>query len=52
MPLGCLELMVIDRLLPLSMVKYRLSALGTSRNWPRVMSPAPGRSTLITSAPM
>ena len=24
----------------------------TSRNWPRVMSPTPGRSTLITSAPM
>src|SRR5581483_11091973 len=33
------------------MVKYRLSAPGTSRNWPRVMSPTPGRSTLITSAP-
>src|ERR1700722_18918811 len=33
------------------MVKYRLSAFGTSCNWPRVMSPTPGRSTLITSAP-
>jgi hypothetical protein len=44
--------MVIERLLPLSMVKYRLSAPFTSRNCPRVMSPTPGRSTLITSAPM
>src|ERR1700678_3270419 len=33
------------------MVKYRLSAFGTSCNWPRVISPTPGRSTLITSAP-
>src|SRR6185437_4520493 len=33
------------------MVKYRLSTSGTSCNWPRVMSPTPGRSTLITSAP-
>src|SRR5277367_422011 len=33
------------------MVKYRLSACGTSCNWPRVISPTPGRSTLITSAP-
>src|ERR1700733_14670903 len=33
------------------MVKYRLSTLGTSCNWPRVISPTPGRSTLITSAP-
>src|ERR1700674_1294539 len=33
------------------MVKYRLSALGTSRSWPRVVSRVPGRSTLITSAP-
>src|SRR5579862_7142001 len=33
------------------MVKYRLSAFGTSCNCPRVMSPTPGRSTLITSAP-
>ena len=52
LPLGCLESTVIERLLPLSMVKYRLSALGTSRNCPRVMSPTPGRSILITSAPM
>ena len=51
MPLGCLESMVIDRLLPLSMVKYRLSALGTSRSWPRVASPC-GFSNLITSAPI
>src|SRR5206468_12820648 len=40
-----------ERLLWLSMVKYRLSTLGMSCNWPRVMSPWPGRSTLITSAP-
>src|SRR5216684_5545757 len=33
------------------MVKYRLSTLGTSCSWPRVISPTPGRSTLITSAP-
>src|SRR5215211_6314887 len=33
------------------MVKYRLSTLGMSCSWPRVMSPTPGRSTLITSAP-
>src|SRR5271156_5937620 len=33
------------------MVKYRLSAFGTSCSWPRVMSPTPGRSTLMTSAP-
>src|SRR5260370_15708624 len=33
------------------MVKYRLSTFGTSCNWPRVISPTPGRSTLITSAP-
>src|SRR6185436_18715888 len=32
--------------------KYRLSAFGTSRSCPRVMSPTPGRSTLITSAPI
>src|SRR6516162_11541208 len=41
---------VIERLLQFSMVKYRLSALGTSRNWPLVASPA-GDSSLITSAP-
>src|SRR5215470_4540165 len=52
LPLGCLESMVIERLLPFSMVKYRLSAPLTSRSWPRVMSPTPGRSTLMTSAPM
>src|SRR5882757_6634103 len=33
------------------MVKYRLSTFGISCSWPRVMSPTPGRSTLITSAP-
>src|SRR6202165_625815 len=51
LPFWLLVSSVIERLLWLSMVKYRLSALGTSRSWPRVMSPVPGRSTLITSAP-
>src|SRR3954465_1816900 len=51
LPLGFLVSSVIERLLWFSMVKYRLSTLGTSCNWPRVMSPTPGRSTLITSAP-
>src|ERR1700677_3280488 len=41
----------IERLLWFSMVKYRLSTPLMSCNWPRVMSPTPGRSTLITSAP-
>src|SRR4029077_3138993 len=51
LPLGFLVSMVIERLLWFSMVKYRLSTLGMSCSWPRVMSPTPGRSTLITSAP-
>src|ERR1700744_2396940 len=51
LPFGFLVSSVIERLLWLSMVKYRLSAFGTSCNCPRVMSPVPGRSTLITSAP-
>jgi len=51
LPLGFLVSSVIERLLWLSMVKYRLSTLGMSCNCPRVMSPTPGRSTLITSAP-
>src|SRR5829696_1395097 len=51
LPLAFLVSSVIERLLWLSMVKYRLSTLGMSCNWPRVMSPTPGRSTLITSAP-
>src|ERR1700688_3598814 len=51
LPFGFLVSSVIERLLWLSMVKYRLSTFGTSCNWPRVMSPTPGRSTLITSAP-
>src|SRR3984885_3905456 len=41
----------MERLLWFSMVKYRLSTPLMSCNWPRVMSPTPGRSTLITSAP-
>src|SRR4029077_14600081 len=51
LPFGFLVSMVIERLLWFSMVKYRLSTLGMSCSWPRVMSPTPGRSTLITSAP-
>src|SRR5579871_6681956 len=51
LPSGDFMLMVIERLLQFNMVKYRLSALGTSRNWPRVASPA-GDSSLITSAPI
>src|SRR5580698_2885151 len=51
LPFGFLVSSVIERLLWLSMVKYRLSTLGTSCSWPRVISPTPGRSTLITSAP-
>src|SRR5215472_7756646 len=50
-PSGDFMLIVIDRLLQLSIVKYRLSAFGTSRNCPRVASPA-GDSSLITSAPI
>src|SRR3984893_7585231 len=51
LPFGFLESRVMDRLLLLSMVKYRLSTPGISRSCVRVMSPTPGRSTLITSAP-
>src|SRR6267378_6843875 len=51
LPFGFLVSSVIERLLWFSMVKYRLSTLGMSCSWPRVMSPTPGRSTLITSAP-
>src|SRR4029078_2632952 len=51
LPLGFLVSSVIERLLWLSMVKYRLSTFGMSCSWPRVMSPTPGGSTLITSAP-
>src|SRR5689334_20014031 len=50
LPSGDFMFTVIERLLQFSMVKYRLSALGTSRSWPRVASPA-GDSNLITSAP-
>ena len=51
LPLGSLVLSVMERLLWFSMVKYRLSASGMSRSWPRVASPSPAFSTLITSAP-
>src|ERR1051326_8635401 len=42
---------VIERLLQFNIVKYRLSAFGTSRSCPRVASPT-GDSSLITSAPI
>ena len=51
LPLGFLVSSVIERLLWFSIVKYKLSAPGMSRSWPRVASPSPARSTLITSAP-
>ena len=51
MPPFFLVLTVIERLLWLSIVKYRLSTPGMSRSCPRVASPSPGLSTLITSAP-
>src|SRR5207237_5981331 len=51
MPSAVFMLTVIERLLQLSIVKYRLSAFGTSRSWPRVASPC-GFSNLITSAPI
>src|SRR5579863_2340270 len=50
-PPSLLVSIVIERLLWLSIVKYRLSTSGISRNCSRVTSPAPGRSTLMTSAP-
>jgi hypothetical protein len=45
----------IDRDRALAAVEHgEIEAVGafTSRSWPRVTSPTPGRSTLITSAPM
>ncbi len=51
LPSSDLVLRVMLRLLPFSMVKYRLSTSGMSCNWPRVASPTPGRSTFRTSAP-
>src|SRR4051794_3528962 len=51
LPSGVFMFTVIERLLQLSIVKYRLSAFGTSRSWPRVASPC-GGSSLITSAPI
>ena len=52
LPFGDFRLTVMLRLFEFSIVKYRLSAPFTSCNWPRVMSPRPGISTLITSAPI
>src|SRR5215470_387639 len=51
LPFGFFASTVIERLLWLSIVKYRLSTFGMSRSCPRVISPSPARSTLITSAP-
>src|ERR1700728_1961572 len=51
LPRGFLVSRVIERLLWFSMVKYRLSAFGMSCSCPRVTSPAPALSTLMTSAP-
>src|SRR5581483_9548384 len=51
LPRSALMLRVMLRLLQLSIVKYRLSTPGKSRSCVRVMSPRPGISTLITSAP-
>src|SRR4029079_3398266 len=51
LPSAVFMLTVIERLLQLSIVKYRLSAFGTSRSWPRVASPC-GFSNLMTSAPI
>src|SRR6266480_1882566 len=50
LPSALFMLTTIERLLQLSIVKYRLSAFGTSRSWPRVASPC-GGSSLMTSAP-
>src|ERR1700732_3439762 len=51
LPFGFFVSSVSDFLLLLSIVKYSASTSGMSRNWLRVTSPEPGRSTLITSAP-
>src|SRR3989442_3070324 len=51
LPCGFLASIVIERLLWFSIVKYSESTSGMSRSCPRVGSPSPGRSTLITSAP-
>ena len=51
LPESSLVFSVMPRLLWFSMVKYRLSTLGMSCSCPRVASPTPGRSTLMTSAP-
>src|SRR5688500_18638639 len=50
LPAALFMFTTIERLLQLSIVKYRLSAFGTSRSCPRVASPC-GGSNLITSAP-
>jgi hypothetical protein len=51
LPSGVLVFSVSDFLLLLSVMKYSASKSGTSRNWRRVTSPTPGRSTFSTSAP-
>ena len=52
LPLGFLESIVIERLRAVEHGEIEAVGPFTSRSWPRVMSPTPGRSTLITSAPM
>src|SRR5258708_18435247 len=51
LPSGFFVSSVSEFLLLLSIVKYSASTSGLWRNWLRVTSPEPGRSTLITSAP-
>src|SRR3984893_5050907 len=51
LPEGLFVSSLIERLLWVSIVKYRLSTSGMSLSCSRVTSPAPARSTLITSAP-
>src|SRR5919106_4952494 len=51
LPCGDFRFSVTLRLLQFSMVKYKLSTSGRSRNCVRVISPRPGASILMTSAP-
>lgn len=51
LPSGVLVLIASERLLELSMVKYRASMSGMSLSCWRVTSPPLMRSTLMTSAP-
>ena len=51
-PSGVLASIASERLLLLSIVKYRASTSGRSRSCVRVTSPLVVRSTLVTSAPI